>query len=118
MNLGRQHEENTPQRDNGSSNHDGDINGDGEISVGESIRMHRRLWRATPRPLRRMIVAVLGGTLILLGALLVVLPGPFTLPLILLGLVVLASEYHWAERLLEKSRQRAAQAGRRLRRKR
>jgi len=42
----------------------------------------------------------MGFTLILTGLLLVVLPGPFTMPLLILGLVVLALEFAWAETIL------------------
>jgi len=94
-----------------------DIDGDGRISGSERLRFHQRLWKAAPRSVRRSIVSVLGGTLILVGALLVVLPGPFTLPLMLLGLAVLASEYAWAARLLEKSRSGVGRALKGLRRR-
>jgi uncharacterized membrane protein YbaN (DUF454 family) len=62
------------------------------------------LWRALPGTVRKTIVLVIGFTLILLGAALVVLPGPFTMPLIILGLVVLAVEFTWAESLLIKAK--------------
>lgn len=62
----------------------------------------RKTWAGMPPFVRRTIVLVLGGTLVLLGAALVVLPGPFTLPLVLAGLLVLASEFMWAKRLLDK----------------
>ena len=55
-----------------------------------------------PVTVRKTIVFVIGSTLILTGMLLVVLPGPFTLPLVILGLIVLAIEFAWAEILLEK----------------
>ena len=53
----------------------------------------------------------------LLGAALVVLPGPFTLPLVLAGLVVLSSEFAFAERLLVKSRSKMQSAMKAVRRK-
>ena len=59
-------------------------------------------WRALPTAIRRTIVLVIGFTLITVGLLLVVLPGPFTLPLVILGLFVLALEFAWADRLLDK----------------
>lgn len=59
-------------------------------------------WRAIPTAIRRTIVLVIGFTLIILGLLLVVLPGPFTLPLVILGLFVLAIEFAWADRMLDK----------------
>jgi hypothetical protein len=40
--------------------------------------------------------------------LLVVLPGPFTLPLVILGLLVLALEFAWADRMLDKVKAQGA----------
>jgi Putative transmembrane protein (PGPGW) len=65
-------------------------------------------WQLVPGSLRKTIVLVLGGTLITTGLLLIVLPGPFTLPLVVLGLVVLAFEFAWAETLLLQIRQHGA----------
>lgn len=56
-------------------------------------------WRRLPHPLRWLGVAIVGGTLIVVGIVLLVLPGP-GLVLIALGLVVLASEFAWAEAIL------------------
>jgi uncharacterized membrane protein YbaN (DUF454 family) len=44
---------------------------------------------------------VIGFTLITIGLLLIVLPGPFTLPFLILGLVVLGLEFAWADRMLD-----------------
>ena len=57
-------------------------------------------WKTLPRQLRKVIVSVIGFTLITLGLLLIVLPGPFTLPFLILGLVVLGLEFAWADRML------------------
>ena len=59
-------------------------------------------WKSLPTAIRRTIVSVIGFTLIAVGLLLVVLPGPFTLPLVILGLLVLALEFAWADRMLDK----------------
>lgn len=64
----------------------------------------RKLWKALPGSVRKTIVLVIGSTLIALGVALVVLPGPFTMPLVILGLVVLAVEFTWAESLLIKAK--------------
>lgn len=64
----------------------------------------KKLWNALPRHLRRVIVLVIGCTLIAIGLVLIVLPGPFTLPFVIGGLVLLAGEFVWAERLLEKTK--------------
>ncbi len=67
------------------------------------LDMLRRQWRRTPAPLRQSIVATIGATLVLLGVALVVLPGPFTLPLLILGFAVLG-DGAWAARSLERTR--------------
>jgi len=70
----------------------------------------RKAWKSVPKPARQLISLVIGGTLILLGGLLIVLPGPFTLPFVFAGLVVLAAEFVWAERLLERAKHHAKKA--------
>lgn len=65
-------------------------------------------WRALPAPLRKTIALVIGSTLIVTGLLLIVLPGPFTMPLLVLGLVVLALEFAWAETMLIRVRHHGA----------
>ena len=52
---------------------------------------------------RRVIVSVVGATVLLIGIALLVLPGP-ALVVIPVGLVILATEYAWARRLLRKLR--------------
>lgn len=58
--------------------------------------MHQR--PATAR-LYRTGVAVVGSLVVLLGIVLIPLPGPGWL-IVFLGLTLLGSEYHWARRLL------------------
>ena len=94
-----------------------DQNKDGMTTLKEKVSFQRRLWSSTPVKIRRIIAAVVGGTLVLLGAALVVLPGPFTMPLVLAGLVVLSSEFAFAERLLVKSRAKLQSAMKAVRRK-
>ena len=60
------------------------------------------VWTRAPRRLRQTIVGVLGGTIVLLGLALIVLPGPFTLPLLVLGFAILGTEFAWAARALER----------------
>jgi uncharacterized protein (TIGR02611 family) len=59
------------------------------------------MWRATLHQARRIVVLLLGVTLILFGAVLLVMPGPGWL-VILAGLAVLALEFVWAQRLLKR----------------
>lgn len=60
-------------------------------------------WDLLPRTLRRIIVGVIGGTVVLIGIALLVLPGPAFI-VIPLGLLILGSEFAWARRLLRRAR--------------
>jgi tellurite resistance protein TerC len=51
---------------------------------------------------RRVIISVVGATVLLIGVALLVLPGPAFI-VIPIGLAILASEYAWARRWLKKS---------------
>ncbi|MFS8084027.1 MAG: PGPGW domain-containing protein [Acidobacteriota bacterium] len=53
--------------------------------------------------LRRAVVAVIGFSVLLIGVAMVVLPGP-AIVVIPLGLAILATEFVWARRLLDKAR--------------
>jgi len=68
------------------------------------------------RSARRIAVTVVGGVLLLAGGVMVVTPGP-GLVVIILGLVVLGTEYAWARRALEKARDRAKRTADRIRRR-
>lgn len=70
-----------------------------------------RLWERAPARLRQGIVILFGGTIILLGLALVVLPGPFTLPLLILGFAILGTEFAWAARALERTKAGMAAGG-------
>jgi uncharacterized protein (TIGR02611 family) len=48
-----------------------------------------------------VVVAVIGGTLLLIGGVMLVTPGP-AMVVIPLGLAVLAAEFAWARRLLRR----------------
>ena len=65
-------------------------------------------WKLLPSAIRKTIALLIGSTLIITGLLLVVLPGPFTMPLLVLGLVVLALEFAWAESMLMRVRHHGA----------
>jgi len=58
---------------------------------------------------KRIAITIAGFALILAGAVLLVLPGPGWL-LIFAGLAVLATEYVWAQRMLNVAREKAQQA--------
>jgi hypothetical protein len=58
---------------------------------------------------RRLIVTILGVTVLCLGIVLLVLPGPGIL-VVLAGLAILGSEYDWAQDILSWARQRYRRA--------
>jgi tellurite resistance protein TerC len=60
---------------------------------------------------KRLLKIVLGFTLLAIGAAMLVLPGPGWLT-IGLGLVVLAAEFIWARRLLNRLKEQAIKLGR------
>ncbi|MEO8166222.1 MAG: PGPGW domain-containing protein [Betaproteobacteria bacterium] len=59
------------------------------------------------RVAKRIVVAVLGGTVTLIGVALIVLPGPAFI-VIPIGLSILATEFLWAKRWLAKARKMTA----------
>ena len=52
---------------------------------------------------KRLIVAVIGVTIIVIGLAFFVLPGPGLL-IVIIGLAVLASEFMWAKQLLDRAK--------------
>ena len=67
------------------------------------------LYRALPRPLRRVLVVIAAAVLLVAGVAELVLPGPGLLVLAA-ALAVLALEFEWARRWLERSRSAAGRA--------
>jgi len=65
------------------------------------------------RAARRVAVAVVGGTVVLLGAAMLVLPGP-AFVVIPVGLAILGIEFAWARRWLRRVREAASGAASRL----
>ncbi len=63
----------------------------------------------TFRQARRLIVLVVGCTVLLIGLALLVLPGP-AFVVIPVGLGILATEFLWARRLLARVKREAARA--------
>jgi len=89
------------------------INNDPEASS-LLVRILRSGWIPNLKFLKRIVIAIVGFTVLLLGVVMIVLPGPAFI-IIPLGLAILATEFVWAQRLLtkakayfEKQRQRVA----------
>jgi tellurite resistance protein TerC len=69
--------------------------------------MRRILTRAgldrVPPAVRKIVIAVIGTTIFLIGVALIVLPGPAFI-VIPIGLSILASEFIWAQRVIKRGR--------------
>lgn len=76
------------------------------------VKLANRRWDA-----RRIIVTILGFTVVLLGLVLLVLPGPGLL-VVALGFAILATEFVWAWRAQRFVQAKARGAGRRAQRSR
>jgi hypothetical protein len=58
--------------------------------------------KLSPREMtKRIVITMLGVLLIFTGAVITPIPGPWSFPILLAGLAVLASEYEWAHDVLE-----------------
>lgn len=72
------------------------------------MKWFSRIWNIENiKIVRRVIVSVVGATVLLIGFALLVLPGPAFI-VIPIGLAILATEYAWARRWLKKVRQLAS----------
>lgn len=55
----------------------------------------------------RVVIAVIGGTVVLIGASMILLPGPAII-VIPAGLAILATEFAWAKHLLKRMREKSS----------
>ena len=69
----------------------------------------RAAFKAVAAPLRKLIVGIIGGTVLLIGVALIVLPGPAFI-VIPIGLAILATEFAWARRAVTKAKAMVAKA--------
>ena len=58
----------------------------------------RRHWKRMPASLRKPLVLVIGSLFIIAAAATGWLPGPGGIPLFLIGVAILATEFAWAQR--------------------
>ena len=72
--------------------------------------MIRRLGYLTYRAARRVVVAVVGVTVVLIGVVMLLTPGP-GLVVIPLGLAILSIEFAWAKLWLKRVRERLSEHG-------
>jgi len=65
------------------------------------------------RSIKKIIVAVIGFTILIIGIFMIVLPGPAFI-VIPLGLAILATEFVWAKRWLDKVKQKISEQKKKL----
>ena len=80
------------------------------LAVQQVSSVVRFIWRST----KRIVVVLVGAALLLAGLVMLVTPGPGLL-LIIAGFAVLATEFVWAERMLDKAKSHAASTAKRVR---
>jgi tellurite resistance protein TerC len=68
----------------------------------------------TYRVARRIVIGVVGGTLVLIGTIMIVTPGP-ALVVIPVGLAILSIEFAWARHWLKKLRESISNQNSKLR---
>ncbi len=85
---------------------------DSSLASRQSTTGFRARLRRTPGGalLLRAVVFVVGLLFVLLGIALVALPGPLTIPPILIGVYIWSTEFAWADRLLERAKKSAREA--------
>ena len=83
------------------------------------LRAWRDGLRRTPggRHVLKVAVFLFGLAFVLLGLVLAALPGPLTIPPVLLGVWIWSSEFAWADRLLDRARASAKEAWEKARRR-
>lgn len=59
----------------------------------------------TIKQLKRLIIAIIGSTIVMIGIFLIVLPGPAFI-IIPLGLSILATEFLWAKKLMTRLKEK------------
>ncbi|PYI61715.1 MAG: hypothetical protein DMF07_15220 [Verrucomicrobia bacterium] len=75
-------------------------------SIGPASWIKRLFKLNNVKIVKRVIVSVVGATVLLIGVALLVLPGPAFI-VIPVGLAILATEYAWARRWLKRARRMA-----------
>jgi tellurite resistance protein TerC len=67
----------------------------------------------TLKSIKKIIIAVIGFTILIIGIFMIVLPGPAFI-VIPLGLAILATEFVWAKRWLDKVKQKISEQKKKL----
>ena len=83
------------------------------VAEGEIERKHRTITEHT----KRLIVTIIGAVLFIGGIVMIPLPGPWSFPVIVGGLALLATEYDWADDLLDWTKRRSKALAEKIRRR-
>jgi tellurite resistance protein TerC len=67
----------------------------------------------TLKSIKKIIIAVIGFTILIIGIFMIVLPGPAFI-VIPLGLAILATEFVWAKKWLDKVKQKISEQKKKL----
>jgi uncharacterized protein (TIGR02611 family) len=70
----------------------------------------RVVWRFIRKSGRRIGITIAGFVLLIVAAIIIPVPGPWSILLSIVALSILATEYVWAQRMLRFARQKAEQA--------
>lgn len=70
-----------------------------------NLRRAQKMISERLKSIKRIIIAIVGTTVLLIGIALIVLPGPAFI-LIPAGIAILATEFQWAKKLIQKIRQK------------
>ena len=68
------------------------------------------VWRFIRRSGRRIGVTIAGFLLLIVAAIIIPVPGPWSILLSIVALSILATEYIWAQRMLRYAKEKADQA--------
>lgn len=65
-------------------------------SIMEKLKKH---WLSIPATIRKPIILVIGMAFVIISPFTGVLPGPGGIPIFLIGVAILSTEFEWAQRL-------------------
>jgi uncharacterized protein (TIGR02611 family) len=68
------------------------------------------VWRFTRKSGRRIGITIAGFVLLIVAAIIIPVPGPWSILLSIVALSILATEYVWAQRMLRFAKEKAEQA--------
>jgi uncharacterized protein YqgC (DUF456 family) len=74
-------------------------------------------WKRLPHPIRWVVAATVGGTLVLVGLTGLILPVIPGIPMMIAGFAILASEFTWAEIVLNRTKSGVTKAINKIRKK-